>query len=316
MRDQLLGVLREIVAADRRRAGRPAVDAVGAFGSPAATGATTRLAELPPLRVDRGRSRRRPGWPASRSTTRCSGWPRSTTRRSTPSRSTWPGAGPRSRSADSISVTTAIDRMLGDDPWEWRAVWTAGSGRARPTRRPGARPRPSTPSSARCRGSWRRSSPWRLACELTAQTSVSQELYRTCARVDANYVAPAAFGLARHGADRARCASRPGRARPDRPDERGLRRPPGRPGPRSSSTRAWGCQAWRKRSVRSSGSRSIRASANGSTSVCSPRPSTPYAPVHAEPKVVICWRAGHRAGPARGRRRRLSPAGRPDARPR
>jgi serine/threonine-protein kinase PknG len=36
-----------------------------------------------------------------------------------------------------------------------------------------------------------------LACETSGELDVAESLYATCARTDANYIAPAAFGLAR-----------------------------------------------------------------------------------------------------------------------
>ena len=36
-----------------------------------------------------------------------------------------------------------------------------------------------------------------LACERGGEPAIAEELYRTCASTDANYVAPAAFGMAR-----------------------------------------------------------------------------------------------------------------------
>ena len=42
-----------------------------------------------------------------------------------------------------------------------------------------------------------RSLPWRLACERGGEGDIAEALYQTCASTDANYVAAAAFGMAR-----------------------------------------------------------------------------------------------------------------------
>ncbi len=82
-----------------------------------------------------------------------------------------------------------------------------------------------------------------LACELSGEHDVAEALYLVCARTDANYTAPAAFGLARIRSGARRPGRRAGRAGPGPAHQPGLRRGApaagraagrGRPGPGQS----------------------------------------------------------------------------------
>ena len=71
-----------------------------------------------------------------------------------------------------------------------------------------------------------------FACETGGDTDVAESLYVVCARTDANYIAPAAFGLARIRSGRGDVAGRGPRARPRSRDEPGVHpgaTPPGGP---------------------------------------------------------------------------------------
>jgi serine/threonine-protein kinase PknG len=93
-------------------------------------------------------------------------------------------------------VDQFVNQMLATDPWEWRAVWV--SGLAALARRDfngaqasfnavyGQVPGELAPKLALA-----------LACERGGEDVIAESLYRTCASTDANYVAPAAFGMAR-----------------------------------------------------------------------------------------------------------------------
>jgi serine/threonine-protein kinase PknG len=93
-------------------------------------------------------------------------------------------------------VESVVNQMLAEDPWEWRAVWVAGlsallGGNFRGASASfnavyGQVPGELAPKLALA-----------LACERAGEADVAESLYRTCASTDANYVAPAAFGLAR-----------------------------------------------------------------------------------------------------------------------
>jgi serine/threonine-protein kinase PknG len=86
--------------------------------------------------------------------------------------------------------------ILSDDPWEWRAIWLAGlaalarddaaAAQAAFNAVYGQVPGELAPKLALA-----------LACENGGQPDVAELLYLTCLRTDANYTAPAAFGLAR-----------------------------------------------------------------------------------------------------------------------
>jgi serine/threonine-protein kinase PknG len=92
-------------------------------------------------------------------------------------------------------VDTAVSDLLAADPWEWRAVWMAGLVALARGDSPGAQsafnavygqvPGELAPKLALA-----------IACELSGEYDVAEGLYLTCARTDANYIAPSAFGLA------------------------------------------------------------------------------------------------------------------------
>jgi serine/threonine-protein kinase PknG len=194
MRLQLLGVLREIVARTQPEVALHSAASV-LFGSPEVSADTLDWTHLPPLKVDPGD--RMATWLASLSL---------------------PDAGARlamleQAPAQTVEVQLAYARaaldadrreltdgvvsaILRDDPWEWRAGWLSGlsslaAGDARTARGAfnavyGQVPGELAPKLALA-----------LACEQTDEPDVAEALYATCARTDANYTAPAAFGLAR-----------------------------------------------------------------------------------------------------------------------
>jgi serine/threonine-protein kinase PknG len=92
-------------------------------------------------------------------------------------------------------VDTAVSDLLAEDPWEWRAVWMAGLVALARGDAPGAQsafnavygqvPGELGPKLALA-----------IACEQSGEYDVAEGLYLTCARTDANYIAPSAFGLA------------------------------------------------------------------------------------------------------------------------
>jgi len=86
--------------------------------------------------------------------------------------------------------------MLSADPWEWRAVWMSGlaalfRGDAAAAQSAfnavyGQVPGELAPKLALA-----------LSCEESGELDVAESLFTTCARTDANYIAPCAFGLSR-----------------------------------------------------------------------------------------------------------------------
>jgi serine/threonine-protein kinase PknG len=85
---------------------------------------------------------------------------------------------------------------LTEDPWEWRAVWVAGlsaldtgdfaSAQSSFNAVYGQVPGELAPKLALA-----------LACERGGEGAIAERLYQICASTDANYVAPAAFGMTR-----------------------------------------------------------------------------------------------------------------------
>ncbi|GAA4623500.1 serine/threonine-protein kinase [Cellulomonas oligotrophica] len=198
MRAQVLGVLREVVAADRGAGDPPLTSAASVLFEPPTTDQVERpLAwdELPALKVDPDDA--------------AAGWLSGVNVADPVQRLAALADSP----ADTVEVrllraTTAIEAgrpevvreaveaVLADDPWEWRAVWTQGlaqlaagdavAARASFNAVYGQVPGELAPKLALA-----------VACETSGEPFVAEQLYATCAYADANYTAPAAFGLAR-----------------------------------------------------------------------------------------------------------------------
>jgi serine/threonine-protein kinase PknG len=92
-------------------------------------------------------------------------------------------------------VDTAVADLLAADPWEWRAVWMSGLVAL-------ARGDNAVAQSAfnavygQVPGELAPKLALAVACELSGEYDVAEGLYLTCARTDANYIAPSAFGVA------------------------------------------------------------------------------------------------------------------------
>jgi serine/threonine-protein kinase PknG len=92
-------------------------------------------------------------------------------------------------------VDTAVADLLAADPWEWRAVWMSGLVAL-------ARGDNAAAQSAfnavygQVPGELAPKLALAVACELSGEYDVAEGLYLTCARTDANYIAPSAFGVA------------------------------------------------------------------------------------------------------------------------
>jgi len=198
MRAQVLGVLREVVAADRGEGDPPLTSAASVLFDPPVTDQVERpLAwdELPALKVD-------PDDPAA-------GWLAGVNVSDPAQRLAALADAPEEtvevrllRATTAIEagrpevVTAAVEAILAEDPWEWRAVWTQGlaqlaagdpvAARASFNAVYGQVPGELAPKLALA-----------VACELSGEPGIAEQLYATCAYADANYTAPAAFGLAR-----------------------------------------------------------------------------------------------------------------------
>ncbi|HEY2984663.1 MAG TPA: tetratricopeptide repeat protein [Jatrophihabitantaceae bacterium] len=195
LHDQLLAVLREVVASDGpagpARQSTPSV----LFGAPAASGSTLEWDELPPLLVDTADPAA--AWLGSVSIedpvqrlAALDGAPHDTVE----VRLARARAAIEAGQFDLAAAT--IEQILGDDPWEWRAVWLSGLAALARSDSIGATAAFNT-VLGQVPGELAPKLALGLACEVAGERQLAQGLYRTCTIVDANYVAPAAFGLAR-----------------------------------------------------------------------------------------------------------------------
>ncbi|GAB3600439.1 serine/threonine-protein kinase [Angustibacter peucedani] len=196
LRVQLLGVLREVVASDRgdTTAALHAAPSV-LFDAPNVSDATLDWTDLPGLAVDA--SDPQVGWLATVSVEE------PVARLALLAQA--PEATPEvlletGRTALRAGQPDVVDRAAGEmltaDPWEWRAVWLQGLKALHDQDGKGAQaafnavygqvPGELAPKLALA-----------LACETSGEADVAESLYATCARCDAAYTAPAAFGLAR-----------------------------------------------------------------------------------------------------------------------
>jgi serine/threonine-protein kinase PknG len=194
LRQQMLGVLREVVASSRAGIGSTSASSA-LFESPMVAGHGHPLGSLPQLRSDPRDAQAdflnqvAPQDPVSRLEALSSppGW----------SKGVWLARG---QAALEVNKPTVVDqciaRLLDDDPWEWRALWLAGLGalsnsdyvRAQSSFNAvyGQLPGELAPKLALA-----------IACELGNELDLAEVLYRICAATDAAYVTPAAFGLSR-----------------------------------------------------------------------------------------------------------------------
>lgn len=196
LRVQLLGVLREVVAADRP-AGSPALHATPSlhFEVPRVAGSSLDWSNLPGLLVDTADPQT--GWLATVSVEDPDA--RLAALAQAPERS--PEVLLETGRAALVAgrpdlVDDVAKELLAQDPWEWRAVWLQGLAAlsADDGRRAqaafnavyGQIPGELAPKLALA-----------LACETSDEPEIAEALYATCARSDAAYTAPAAFAMAR-----------------------------------------------------------------------------------------------------------------------
>ncbi|MEO7753240.1 MAG: tetratricopeptide repeat protein [Terracoccus sp.] len=194
LRSQMVGVLREVVAIDRGAGAATTTVSSLLFDAPTAGIGTDDWQALPALRRD-------PHDPES-------GWLQTVTgtpgdrlaQLDRPPTVTAEVLLERARTAlecGKRDVTeAAATQLLGNDPWEWRAVWIQGlaaleRGDAQAAQAAfnavyGQVPGELAPKLALAH-----------ACEQAGDEAVAETLYVACARTDATYVPMAAFGLAR-----------------------------------------------------------------------------------------------------------------------
>jgi serine/threonine-protein kinase PknG len=195
LRVQLLGVLRE-VAADRLGAAAATYSTSSLlFEVPAVSGQTLNWKELPSLRVDENDPMT--GWLHTLSIEDPAG--RLEALRAAPQSSPevlLATADAALHSGRLDVVDTVVVEMLTTDPWEWRAVWMSGLAALARGDSPGAQSAFNA-AYGQVPGELAAKLALALACESSGELDVAESLYTTCARTDANYLAPCAFGLAR-----------------------------------------------------------------------------------------------------------------------
>ena len=194
MRDQLLGVLREVTAATGGRAVTRSTPS-RLFDTPAVAGDRLGWADLPAVAVDP----RDPmaSWLASVTAENPADRLQALTSAPEQTVAVAMATGYAAMAAGQLQQASTIsDEILSNDPWEWRGVWLHGlvalaagdhaSAISAFNSVYGQLPGELAPKLALAR-----------ACELGGEPSVAAQLYTQCARTDAAYVAPAEFGLAR-----------------------------------------------------------------------------------------------------------------------
>ena len=197
LRVQLLGVLREIVAQDFSTSATVAQHSAPSvlFEAPIVAGDTLDWRQLPALRPDSGDPNA--AWLGALSVSDPVARMDELADRTPPSAETRLAMIRAALEASRHDIADgAAQQMLRDDPWEWRAVWMTGlsaldigdiaAARAAFNAVYGQVPGELAPKLALA-----------LACERSGEDTVAEALYLACARTDANYTAPAAFGLTR-----------------------------------------------------------------------------------------------------------------------
>jgi serine/threonine-protein kinase PknG len=193
MREQLLGVLREVVAVDERAARHSTPSAL--FESPSVAGSTLDWHQLPGLKVD-------PSDPMAT-------WLAGVSVDDPVERAAALGKAPQQTVEVRLAIARAaveaglgdvaakmIGGLLDENPWEWRAVWLGGLAELSAGNTDAAVASFNT-VYGQVPGELGPKLALGLACERHGDTEVAEALYSTCARVDAAYSAAAAFGLGR-----------------------------------------------------------------------------------------------------------------------
>jgi serine/threonine-protein kinase PknG len=199
LRGQLLGVLREVVAA--RTAGTALTSAASVlFEAPAASVSVLSWSELPALRPD--------------TTDDQHAWLSSVGSEDPAQRLKDLEAAPESTAevllaraqaalemTDSARAHAFADELLAQDPWDWRALWIDGLA-AMQEQDWGAAQSAFNAVYQQVPGELAPKLALAIACEKGDLPDVAEGLYITCAATDATYVAPSAFGLSRVRANR------------------------------------------------------------------------------------------------------------------
>ncbi len=193
LRQQMLGVLREVVAS--QRPGVASASAISALFEAPTVGHGTQYDALPRLRMDVTDPQaefleRLADQPAASRLKALQNVPE-------PSKGVLLARGQAALDAGLPDLLTpCVSQLLDDDPWEWRALWLAG------LRALAVRDYPLAQSSfnavyGQLPGELAPKLALALACELGGENDLAEVLYGICASTDAAYVTPAAFGLSR-----------------------------------------------------------------------------------------------------------------------
>jgi serine/threonine-protein kinase PknG len=194
LRQQMLGVLREVVASQRPGVG--SASAISAlFESPTVSGHGSIIESLPHLRADANDPQ---ADFLERIATELAP-ARLAALQAPPEQTTGVllACGQAALEVGRVDiVATCVDQLLDTDPWEWRAVWLSGLSALR------AKDYPRAQSSfnavyGQLPGELAPKLALAVACDLGEEYDLAEVLYRICASTDAAYVTPAAFGLSR-----------------------------------------------------------------------------------------------------------------------
>ncbi len=194
LRQQALGVLREVVG--QRTPGAAYASAASAlFEPPTVTGDAFNWTQLPKLRPDTSD----PMWD----------WLNRLTVTSPVERLAALKAAPQQTAevlleqvrvvldaGDRVAAKRLTSAILARDPWDWRAVWMDGVAALMAGDYTGAQPAFNA-VYGQVPGELAPKLALAVACERGGQPQTAEQLYSVCANTDANYVTPAAFGLAR-----------------------------------------------------------------------------------------------------------------------
>ena len=199
LRGQLLGVLREVVAA--RTSGTALTSAASVlFEAPSASASVLSWSELPSLRPDTTDSQH--PWLSSLGTLDPA---QRLQDLETAPETTAEVLLARAHAAlelqDAAGAHARADELLGQDPWDWRALWIDGLA-AMQEQDWGAAQSAFNAVYQQVPGELAPKLALAIACEKGGLPDVAEGLYRTCAATDATYVAPASFGLSRVRAHR------------------------------------------------------------------------------------------------------------------
>ncbi len=199
LRTQVLGVLREVVA--RKRTGTATTSAASVlFESPATARPIVEWGQLPKLREDTTDAQY--SWLSTIADDDPKQRLADLEQAPEDSAEVWLA---RARAGldlgDPVVAKGYAQRLLGDDPWEWRALWIEGLAAVQAEDWETAKaafnavyqqvPGELAPKLALA-----------FACERGGLPEVAEGLYQVCAATDAAYVPPAAFGMARVRASR------------------------------------------------------------------------------------------------------------------